>query len=243
MLVSFTQTYGNNREILHKFYSKDNYLKEFKSHFDINFHSFHNCSQKTIDYYKSINIVKNTEYLIFNNKSYGECILQLKNILKDIGCTHFFFSQDDTFSANEREPYYNKIIEYIKEQSNNFTLVLQYPYNGGFRNSGLKPIKIKDCFYIYKSDTLTFNKYEGGWSVCDNPYIATIDMVFDMYDDTYTSIDNIWDCEIYLSNKYKNKNIPRYFVDHSLFMNYNLIGPYAKKENELKNKLKLRGIC
>ena len=42
----------------------------------------------------------NSFMFIHNNINYCETIKVLKTYLNEIGCTHFFFSQDDTFSAN-----------------------------------------------------------------------------------------------------------------------------------------------
>jgi methyl coenzyme M reductase subunit C-like uncharacterized protein (methanogenesis marker protein 7) len=123
MLVSFTQTYGKGRNELIDIHFRDKRLIDLKNHFDLNIYSFHNCEQSTIDKFKELNkgIINNVVILEFDDEHYTQTIKKIKLYLKEIGCTHFFFSQDDTFSVFENEDVdWEELIDYICEFNNDF---------------------------------------------------------------------------------------------------------------------------
>jgi hypothetical protein len=235
MLASFTQTYGDKRKKLHEIYSRDNQMIEFKSHFDINYHSFHNCNQETIDYYKSINKVNNVEYLIFNDIGYGECIKKLKVKLKEEGCTHFFFSQDDTFGADNEKVDYNDLLNKVTKYDKNFQLVFKH-------FPEIKRYKIDEDGFLFTS-TREYWRF-GPWAMDDSPYIATLDKVNEIYDDHYVTIPDVWNCERYINEKYgKEKlNTIKHFMAKTLFYNHNIIGRYLGSGKDYQGNLERRGM-
>jgi hypothetical protein len=233
MTVSFTQTYGNGRKLLLDIYSRDNKLIEFKNLFDLNLYSFHNSSKETIEYFKSINKVKNTEIIEFNDISYGQCIKNLIEKLDSLNCTHFFFSQDDTFSANNDNIDFNNLLSYFKSHENNFMYCFHLNKNGFKHRQKLAKI---NNFNIYDHNTTDF-EISG---LDDKPYICTIDILKKIYDSEYTAYDNIWDAEMFLHKKFKHITIPRYYGDDSLFVNYFIVGKH--KSVNYEDALKLKGL-
>jgi hypothetical protein len=242
MLVSFTQTYGNDRSKLHEIYSVDKRMIELKNLFDINIHSFHNCNHETITNYKKLNKVNNSMYLEFNNISYPKTIGELKNILKDIGCTHFFFSQDDTFSADNDNIDWKELITYLKEQDSNFMMNLCY--NTDLIDIRIKPFLIKNTFNVYYTSSFNFRDISA-YSMDDSPYMCTIDFIDIIYDNIYINeFKSVWDSERYLNKKFSNIEIPRYLLSDygNLFKNYNMFGNLtAKKEIHIK-ELKAKNL-
>lgn len=241
MIVSFTQTYGNNRRLLYVAYSRDKRMIEFKNHFDLNLHSFHNCAKETIDFYKKVNSVPNSEYLIFNGISYPQTIKYLKDKLKEIGATHLFFSQDDTFSDHNEHLDFKELIDTVKQFQKKFLLSLNY-----FRFI-VKPeshiFLSRKTFNIYKITTYDYVKNHM-WGMDDSPYICSTDLLDTIYDDNYLKFKNIWDAEFYLRDKFAKNIISRFLIaeEFPLFKNYNIIGKnVGGKEKEL-NLLKEKGI-
>ena len=78
---------------------------------------------------------------------------KILDILKQKGCTHFFFSQDDTFSAHENQDVcWSELLEYVKRYEKDFMLSLYHKkdildFEGEVEETGLKPVpklKTKD---------------------------------------------------------------------------------------------------
>jgi hypothetical protein len=206
MLVSFTQTYGTGRDELIDIHFRDKKLIELKNHFDYNIYSFHNCEKSTIDKFKDLNkdIIKNVIILEFDDDTYPKTVRKWIQYVKDLGCTHFFFSQDDTFSSIEnKEIDWNELIKYVKKYKKEFMLSL-YNKDTILDYKGL--VDFKKTFNIFKSTTLDFYKSEKTpWPMDDTSYICTVDMLDEIYDEKYFSFDNIWDAEKYLRIKYNKK--------------------------------------
>jgi len=192
MLVSFTQTYGTGRDELIDIHFRDKRLIEFKNHFDKNIYSFHNCEQSTIDKFKELNkdIIKNVIILEFNDKTYTETVRKFINYIKELKCTHLFFSQDDTFSAmDNKDVDWVELIEYVKEYEKDFMISLYHKTE--ILNID-EPYEYKKSFNILKSTTEDFyDSNRTPWCMDDSPYICTIDMIDELYDDKYLSIGNI----------------------------------------------------
>jgi len=243
MLISFTQTYGTGRDELIDIHFRDKRLIEFKNHFDKNIYSFHNCEQSTINKFKELNkdIIKNVIILKFDDDTYLKTVRKWKEYVKDLGCTHFFFSQDDSFSAYENNDVdWTELIEYIKEYNKDFMLSL-YHKNEILEYTG--DIDKKKTFNIYKSTTLDFhNSIKTPWPFDDTPYMCTIDMLDEIYDDEYLDYDNIWDAEEFLRDKYKVKEINRFVTNKKMFQNYNLYGPTNYMEVIFRKILMRNGL-
>ena len=241
MLISFTQTYGDRRKLL-EIYSKDKRLIEFKNHFDINYYSFHNCSDEVVEYFKSINKVKNTEILIFNGISYPRCLQSVIEKSKQNNCSYFFFSQDDTFSTNNEDIDFEEFFDFIKSYKERFMICLGHSYNSlqGELGSDLKVLRTFGKSILYENNNLNYNKIlhnRGGFD--DEPYIATFDLVEKLYDqDFFNSID-VWRAEGALTRKWSyGEEIPRHIFNKALFENHNMFG----RNNNLKSHWEQRLI-
>ena len=227
MLVSFRQTYSSGRDELFDIYLRDKRLIELTNLCDINIYSFHNCDRTTIDSFqqKIKGVIKNPVYLEFQDISYTETVKGLKIYLKEIGCTHFFFHQDDTFSIIENENVdWNELLAYIKSYDKDFMLSL---YNKHTILNPRDPDVINKSFDVYESTTWDFYKSDKTpWPMDDTPYICTVDMLDEMYDEEYFSTVDIWEAERLLRDRYKKKkrSINRFVTNKAMFRNYNLFG-------------------
>lgn len=241
MLVSFTQTYSSDRKKLLEVYMRDERLHEFKNLCDLNLYSFHNTHPRIIKWFKDNNPVKNSEILIFNQMTYQETIKKLRVKLKQIGCTHFFFSQDDTFSVNNETVDFHELIDYVKEHNEKFMLTL-FVENTHILPTK-KPFLIKDTFNIYDFTTEDFDQF-WHFAMDDGPYISTIDLFDYIYDDEYFRYPDIWEAELYLRRSFMrgNKKMNRYTINKILFKNYNFIGRFIQKKEEFERELRKRNL-
>ena len=235
MLISFTQTYGDERRQLLDIYSRDQKLVELKNLFDINYYSFHNSSDETVKYFENINTVKNTKILRFNNISYTKCIESLVKILEEDNCTHFFFSQDDTFSKDNDDVDFAELVSYFKSQQSNFMYCL-----GRRRDAfkvGLNELKILKNLILYENNSLNYKSV--GWGgMDDESYLCTFDMMKKIYDDSYFAVGDIWKAEGNLTRRFGAQEIPRHVGDKALLCNYNILGKNIWAKNQLIEELK-----
>jgi hypothetical protein len=240
MIVSFAQTYGDGRSKLYEIYSRDQRLIEFKNLLDLNLYSFHNCSPDAIKYFFKMNKVEKSEYLRFGDVTYPSIIGLLKKKLKELGCTHFFFSQDDTFSWDNENIDFIELLEYVKGFKEKFMLSLSYT------NKDIKfsedPKDVGKSFNVYHSNSFDFLKSQN-WSMDDTPFICTMDILEEVYDEIYVnSFEKIWECEPYLASKYARNFLPRYVLGTGIFSNYNIIGPTNKNRELFLEKLKQKNL-
>jgi hypothetical protein len=239
MLISFTQTYGNDRKRLLDIYFRDKKLHEFKNLCDINFYSFHNSNDDIVNYFIDKNPVKNTQILRFNGISYTQCVKNLLQILENLKCTHLFFIQDDAFSDDNDDINFEELVNYIKEQKNQFMLSFCAGYCMHLRipKDNLKSLKTFNNFAIYENNCMN---YEHIYNMDDSSYIASIDIVKQVYDKAYFMYNDIWNAEGYLNRRFKTESMPRNMSSRHLFKPYNIIGRNAwnpqASENELRTK-------
>lgn len=223
MKVSFTQTYGDDRKHLLFYQMNDEKIVKFKNMFDVNIFSFHNCSDDVIDYFWSINKIKNVKVLRFDYESYTQCIKDLMKILKDLNTELFFFIQDDALSFNNID--YNKLLDSIEP--------------GMFVSLGVdiklmksKPRNINGMFNEYWSEDFIKSNM---WSYSDNPFLTSFNILESIYDDEYFNIGNIWSAELLLHQKYQGKNLVRHILNKVVFDNVNTIGLTAMFTDDPEN--------
>lgn len=242
MLVSFRQTYGSGREELFEIYSRDKRLHSLLNLCDLNLFSFHNCGQKTIDKFKKLNPVQNSEYLEFYDCSYTETIKELMKILRKHNYTHFLFTQDDIFSGDNKRIYWKELINYVKSYKEGCMISLSR--NNNHIPSDLKSLAELNSFEIFKSNSIEFRK-NGFFSMDDSSYICTRDMLEEIYGDEYVNLNkSVWAAENFLDRKYIEKNIPRWIIHgkrHALYT-YNLFGKTIKKAEKNRIRLKDKGL-
>ena len=239
MLVSFTQTYGNDRRQLLDIYSRDKKLHELKNECDVNIYSFHNSNEETVEYFKQINPVKNTEIIRFNGLTYGQCIRELILKLNEINCTHFLFSQDDTFSKDNDDIDFKEFISFVKEFDKDFMYC--FFYNPEWFENELPILKQLGNLTIYKNHSLNYSSTRHG-GMNDYPYICTFDILKNMYSNDYFNYENVWQAEGYLTRRFVKEKITRHNGNKILFDNYNIIGKNINARNEWIKQLTEKGI-
>jgi hypothetical protein len=220
--VSFTQTYENRKDLL-EIYLKDKKLHELKNHFDINIYSFHNCPVEYIKWFEKVNPVKNSVYFSWIGLPYTLTIKKLVEFLKKENVTHFFFSQDDTFSWQNDDIDFGEFYNYFTEKNSNTMISLDHTLDYPIISlNNVKPSEIHKSFNIwhFTSAHHGYNK----WGMNDSPYLSTTDLVYDIYDEEYFLQRDIWKAERVIGLRYKKKIIPRWTTNYALFRNYNIKG-------------------
>jgi len=243
VLVSFTQTYGNDRRELLDIYFRDEKLIEFKNHFDVNYYSFHNTSDDLVEYFLSKNKVKNTIILRYNDCTYAECIKSLLNILDEIKCTHLFFSQDDTFSSENNDFDFEDFLKFVKSQKEDFMVCIGFSYYDQSSYQYVHLINpLNEKIYsthnnsIWKANTLDYNYPT--WNMSDEPYIATMDLVKNCYNDEYFKFEDIWNCEINMKERFMKEKMTRHISENPFFRNYNILGQNLHDKEKARKSLK-----
>jgi len=239
MLVSFTQTYGNERTELFDIANKDKKLIELKNLCDVNIFSFHNCDDFVIEKFKEVNKVQNTHIIKYDFPHYTDCIIELKKYLRKIGCTHFLYMQDDVFSHINVQLDSSEMVDYVKKHNEKFMLNLKYDSDNA--DNRMLPDEIKKTFKVFYTKTDKLKNHL--WAAMDDtPFFCTFDVIDEIYDDGYIKKQNIWDCEFYLQEKYSTEIINRYITDKSLFTNYNLYGRCIHQKDLFRISLKNKGF-
>ena len=241
-LVSFSQTYGNERKLLLECQMKDKRMIELKNLFDVNIFSFHNCPSDTIKYFKDINIVKNSRIEIINTKHYRDTVKRMKELVKELDATHFFFSQDDTFSVDNIGVDWNEVLDYVKSFDKNF--VLSMHYDGERIDPNLKPDIIGETIKIYQIDNKPYVKSPNVWmGFDDTAYICTVDMLDVFYEENYFIEQDVWDCEHVLNRRANNFELiieNRHALDRCMFECHNIFGRHlVNLDKHYKNMVRL----
>lgn len=247
MIVSFVQTYGDDRNLLQNIFFEDKNLHNFLNLFDLNIFSFHNSNDQTVKYFTDRNPIKNSMILRFNGIPYTYCINELIKILEEVKCTHLFFRQDDTFSVDNDDFDFEKFIEFVIRHHKNFMTCLAHSYDKMLNKNEIKKINENILFTsgdnaIIENDS--FNYIWPQYSMNDDSFIASFDMVKKIYNKNYIKTNNIWFAEAHLHERFRKEKILRHIMKKELFKNYNLIGRNTLQrgvaEMELRNKKLLK---
>lgn len=242
MLISFTQSYGDDRRDLLRVYERDQRLIDFKNQFDINIYSFHNSSKETVDFFKLKNRVDNVVLFEFNNVNYTQSFKKTLEILEDWKCTHLFFSQDDTFSDDNDGLDIPSFMDFFRSQKENFMACLSIPFDRV--KKGIRKPKTLGKFgdnILYENNSLRYQK-SGINGMTDDPYVATFDVVKRLYNSEYFSYPDVWHAEGSLGRRFNKEKIPRHLFNKSLFKNYNVIGANDWDSENLVKQLKGKGL-
>lgn len=244
-IASFRQTYGNEREPgernrLHEGYSRDKRLIEFENMLDLNIHSFHDNHRSEIDNYKVLNKVKNSIYLEHNDVTYTDTIRVMLDTLEAHGITHLFWTQDDSFSAENEDLDFVELLDYIGGFEKNFMINLAV--DPEYLNHLQLPTDELGTLTIHKSNTRDFSR-AGKFAMDDSPYIATMDVVKRIYGDYYLNDQRtIWRVEENMAEHCASWKIPRFIPDREIFRNYNILGRNLSQEKKEAKKLIQKGI-
>jgi hypothetical protein len=222
MIITITQTYGDDRRELYDIRSKDNLLKYFISSFDHDIFSFHNSSSSTIDYFKNTN--KSSELVEFGNIPYTSTLKLIIEKLKKLKCKKVIFLQDDVFSQNQDLEELNYIIQEIK--NDNIPLLNMEVKKDDFKldiQNKMEFIKKNNDTEIWKSFTSHFAE-NGNYAFDDGPYVLDFDFINTIYDLNFFNFGDVWQSENYNNLKFKNLDFPRYITNKRFFKRYNILG-------------------
>jgi len=224
MIAILTQTYGNDRRELYEIRQKNSLLHYFISQFDINIYSFHNSSKETIDFFKSTNNNPNTIYFEYNNVSYPNCIFNLIEELRKMGCEKLIFLQDDVFTFNKSKEELDILIDYIKN-GKYYLLNMEMEFKDFNQNiqNNKKIIYSKDNINIYNTFTKDFFD-NGAYSFDDAPFVIDFNLINLLFDNNFFQMPDVWNAELYSNEKFKLLNIPRYTTNKMFFKRYNILG-------------------
>ena len=126
-----------------------------------------------------------------------------------------------------------KMISKITKHNREFQLILRH-YPEIERYVG------NDDGFLF-TNTREFSRFTR-WAMDDSPYIATIDKVFEMYDEEYEKSGTVWICENYLKYKYEQQIAVRYDLPKTLFENHNILGKHTGSNIDYKKSLEKREI-
>lgn len=144
-LVSWTQTYGNERILNMKLLQYDTIGNYIRNKCDYIIFSFHNCPEnifnESSDILSNLYIHSKLILIKYDNISYLCCYQNIMKKVSELGCTDILQIQDDQHGINSREnlknlSYIDNIIEIYKSNKN-------IKYLNIFSNEGLP--KKKSC--------------------------------------------------------------------------------------------------
>jgi hypothetical protein len=245
MIASFVQTYGNERQVgertfLHEAQANDKRMIEFKNMMDVNFFSFHDNHRSEIDNYKILNKVENSVYLEHEDVCYTDTIRVMLDELEARGVTHLFWTQDDSFSAENEHLDLQELLDYAMSFKENFMIHLAVGPEH-LNHLQLPTDKLK-TFTAHHSNTKDFAR-SGKFAMDDSPYIATMDIVRRIYSDYYLNDQRtIWRVEESMAEHCASWKIPRFIPDRELFKNYNIVGRNLANDKRESRKLIQKGI-
>ena len=229
---SFTQTYGNDREILFRL-RKENYLDHmFRNNFKVNIFSFHNSDE---DYVKNITekylkpYYENLLVIRQNGISYTSCVKNVIDKLKELKVNSIFFCQDDGFCVSDSYDKLKASIDIFTQED----LKMLHMDNCDSNVTGCCDFQRK---FEKGGMTIWYNNMQrvidklGEACMGDSPYLADIDYLLDrFYDNGYFEKPDVWQSEVYQYTKTYKPDTVRYQVEESLFHNINVVGSNAMK--------------
>jgi hypothetical protein len=233
MNVSFFQTYGDRLPLL-KVRTEDKLFQQFINCFDLNIISLHGCSDNVHNYIRENPVLSNRVVLEFDRISYGQCIKNLMEYLKDKNVERFFFYQDDTFSreinSSNIEDLKKMIFNYEYEMINIYYKT-DHLIDKKWWTPQHKTIKyLTPNFKLFDTTTEDF-KNSTYWAFDDTCYVCSYQMLKSIFNETYFNFSDIWQAELYLKDRFSQEIIPRYITDVSFFDNYNILGRNTFPEN------------
>lgn len=231
-VASFTQTYGNEREILFKIRSNNKLDHKMRNEFALNIFSFHNSDDEYIKMVSEKYLVPHYKNLIVvsqKNMEYTECVRNVLEIVKGKKIKSFFFCQDDGFCVSPS-------FDYLKSA---FDLYHQHDLKHLHLDNECKTVESscdKERFFQKNGLNLWYNSLQRTYDVSgesmmnDSPFVADIDFLTDViYDDNYFNIGAVHPAESYIYTKVYEKDAPRWQVEVPLWHNINVVGPNSMK--------------
>jgi len=218
MIVSFTQTYGDRRSELHDIHLRDTRLIEFKKFFDVNIYSFHNVPFQVKDSFLKRLHQERIGIASYCGSHYASTIRGLKKMLKEIKATHILWTQDDTFSDDNEDIDWKELIDYVTFHRRNFFLSLRYSPDDF--TSDLVPDMQFGTFGIHHLNAQYWMEH-GLWAMDDEPFICTIDMFNELYNEERLAKMDVWSMESMGKNTRYSKIYNRQIVVSELQHSWN----------------------
>jgi len=236
----FTQTYGNDRDILFHYHNMDSMDIYFRNSFDLNIYSFHNSSDSYVDTILCsdyISSIKKIEIIRYNQISYTQSWKNTINYLIENNIDYVVFLQDECFSIGDKN-LIDGVINFIKEGDYDM-LNLEYPYDD-LNTQDKEILNLTRDITIFKTNSIDFVN-RGYYYIDDGPYVSNLNfLTSDVYDDNYYQFGYIWSAENYLNEKIKNSPIDRFTMNKPIYKRFNIVG--RNRHNKLKYENDLKEI-
>ena len=238
-IVSFTQTYGNERyvEILLQKYDKVGQYMRNKC--DKIIFSFHNCSLEIIEkskkYLSEIYDNDKLEFLIYDNMDYLTSIRKTMSYLKSIDVTDILFMNDDEYFLNNDYNLNNLHLldilfdYYIK---NNITWFSLYGQETPKNKKQKQCIVINDELNIYSYSTLEYKK-DNSYAWSQTTALYSLNFCIDLYNNKLP--DDSWNIEETFSYYFHTHDYERYGCNIELVRAINLHGHNLSELNLYDN--------
>ena len=238
-IVSFTQTYGNERyvEILLQKYDKVGQYMRNKC--DKIIFSFHNCSLEIIEkskkYLSDIYDSNKLEFLIYDNIDYLTSIRKTMSYLKSIDVTDILFMNDDEYFLNNDYNLNNLHLldilfdYYIKNSITWFSL---YGQETPKNKKQKQCIVINDELNIYSYSTLEYKK-DNSYAWSQTTALYSLNFCIDLYNNKLP--DDSWNIEETFSYYFHTHDYERYGCNIELVRAINLNGHNLSELNLYDN--------
>ncbi len=224
----FTQTYGDDRIEIFDYRKLDKVDIFFRNHFDLNYYSFHNSSDRYINEVKKdkyFSLLRNVEFNSFREIEYSHILRDhIFKYLNENGFTHFIYLQDDVFSTSKINPDFKikELIDFIRNGEYNMIYLEKSADQIGVEED--RRIIENNGFKIYSSTSSDFKK-STGWAWDDGPFVSRIDWLLDkVYDKIYLDSGSIGKGESYLNRKIKRAGIERLTTNFPIYKRYSIVG-------------------
>ena len=225
MLATFTQTYGDNRNIIYSGKNLDIGDIFIRKNIPINFYSFHNTQNKgsilSNNYFKEINF----NIIEYNNINFPETLKQTLHYLKKQNIKKVLLLQDDVFCSIQDISLLKDFLDVLNTDYECLNLELSFDFINSKQNLIRNINKINNTFTVHEVYTHDY-KPTGFFPFDDGPCLASVDFLLnEVYDDDYFAHDNIWDAENYLNRKFcKREKILRPVLNIPVYRRYNIVG-------------------
>ena len=229
---SFTQTYGNDREVLWRLRSENVLDHKIRNRFKINLFSFHNSDDDFVDrisnkyifpYYNNQVIIKQ------KNNQYTDCVKNAIDLFVKNNVENFFFAQDDGFCISPSEDFLTGAFDMFFE-NNMKHLHLDNECKQVESCCDKNVFYSKNGLKIWYNDLSRTSDKLRQCCMNDSPFIANIDFLKKyIYDEGYFRCGRFEPAEAYIYTKIHKDPIERYQVETPLWHNINIVGPNSMK--------------
>jgi hypothetical protein len=261
MIVSWTQTHTNDRDIHFKLLQFDIMGNYVRNKCDKIIFSFHNSSQEYTEKCTKLlkNIYEDDKIIImnFDNITYVECILRISQKIKEIGGDSIINIQDDDFFMNSENIELNKkhidlVFDFYKSKSdiNHFNLFSNVMMPDTSKNIiPLETLSIENGLEIYRWNTQIFIKnrwnelVNRGWpfSWQNGPCILKISHLNNIMRFAISHVgknkskQDPWTLEQLFGHFYNNHNPEFYGTNQVFFKTINMIGKFVNRNISLRD--------